>query len=151
MQVKSGTFKNKFRQAKFAAIGCPPQLVTTRWESWLNAALYSAKKLHEVKAIVRSFEGSGILVTQAKVSLQTTGLATQLLKIKDQYKCPVKLRKTTESAKYNIKEVVQAIHKLDFREDNYSTNCDIKKKMQNHNILKIMNMKKPDISPDLII
>jgi len=28
-----------------------------------------------VKAIVESFEGSGVLVTQAKVSLQTTGLA----------------------------------------------------------------------------
>ena len=35
-----------------------------------------------VKAIV--VEGSGILVTQATVNLQTTGLVTQLLKIKDQ-------------------------------------------------------------------
>ena len=50
--------------------------------SWLNAALYYAKNLLEVKAIVESFEGSGILITQAKVSLQTTGLAAQLLKIK---------------------------------------------------------------------
>jgi len=31
------------------------------------------------------------LLTQAKVSLQTTGLASQLLKIKDQYECLVKL------------------------------------------------------------
>jgi len=34
---------------------------------------------------VESFEGSGALVTQAKVNLQTTGLASQHLKIKDQY------------------------------------------------------------------
>ena len=34
------------------------------------------ENLPEVKAIVKSFEGSGILVTKAKVSLQVTGLAT---------------------------------------------------------------------------
>ena len=43
------------------------------------------KKFPEVKAIVKSFVGSGILVTQANVSLQKSGLAGQLLKIKDQY------------------------------------------------------------------
>ena len=36
--------------------------------NWLNAALYYAKNLPEVKAIVESFVGSGILVTQAKVT-----------------------------------------------------------------------------------
>ena len=34
---------------------------------------------------MKSFKGCGILIPQAKVSLQTTGLATQLLQIKDQY------------------------------------------------------------------
>ena len=38
--------------------------------SWLNAALNYVKNLPEVKAFVESFVGSGILVTQAKVSLQ---------------------------------------------------------------------------------
>jgi len=37
--------------------------------------LYYAKNLSAVKAIVESFEGSGVLLTQTKVSLQTTGLA----------------------------------------------------------------------------
>ena len=37
------TFKNKTRHAKFSAIGYPPQPVSTRWGSWLNAALYYAK------------------------------------------------------------------------------------------------------------
>ena len=36
----------------------------------VNAVLYYAKKLPEVKAIVESFVGSEIFVTQAKVSLQ---------------------------------------------------------------------------------
>ena len=51
--------------------------------------MYYENNLPEVKAIVESFVGSGILVTQAKVSLQKSGLAGQLLKIKDQYECLV--------------------------------------------------------------
>ena len=103
-KIKAVTIKNKTSQAKFSAIGYPPQPVPTRWGSWLNAALYYAKKLREVKAIVESFVGSGILVTQAKVSLQKSGLAGQLLKIKDQYECLVRLVEKMESAKYTIKE-----------------------------------------------
>ena len=86
-KVKAVTIKDKTRQAKFSTIGYPPQPIPTRWGSWLNAALYYAKNLSEVKAIVESFVGSGILVTQAKVSLQKSGLVGQLLKIKDQYEC----------------------------------------------------------------
>ena len=101
-KIKAVTIKNKTRKAKFSAIGYPPQPVPTRWGSWLNAALYYAKNLPEVKAIVKSFVGSGILVTQAKVSLHKSGLAGQLLKIKDQYECLVKLIQRMESAKYTI-------------------------------------------------
>ena len=100
------TIKNKTRQAKFSAIGYPPQPVPTRWGSWLNAALYCAKNLPEVKAIVESFVGSGILITQAKVSLQKSGLAGQLLKFKDQYECLAKLIEKMKIVKYTIKEAV---------------------------------------------
>ena len=73
--------------------------------------------LLEVKAIVESFVGSRNLVTQAKVSMQKSGLAGQLLKINDQYECLVKLIEKMESAKYTIKEAVQAIQELDLGED----------------------------------
>ena len=69
-KVKVVTIKNKTKQVKFSAIGYPPQPVPTRCGSCLYAALYYAKNLPELKAIVESFVGSGILVTQAKVSLQ---------------------------------------------------------------------------------
>ena len=121
-KVKAVTFKNKTRQTKFSAIDYPHQPVLTKWKSWLNAALYYAKKLPEMKAIVESFVGSEILVTPAKVSLQKNGLAGQLLKIKNQYECLVKLIEKMESAKYTIKEAVQAIQELDFGEDT----CNIK-------------------------
>ena len=73
--VKAVTIKNKTTQAKFSAIGYPPQPVPTRWVSWLVKCCL--KNLSEVKAIVESFVGSEILVTQAKVSLQKSGLAGQ--------------------------------------------------------------------------
>ena len=69
-KVKVVTIKNETRQAKFSAIGYPPQPIPTRWGRWLNVALYYAKNLPEVKAIVKSFVGSGILVTQAKDNSQ---------------------------------------------------------------------------------
>ena len=84
-KVKSATIKNKTRQTVLTATGCPPQPqpAVTRWGSWLNAGLYYAKNFPEMKALAESFKGSGILVTQARVSLQKIDLATQLLKIKD--------------------------------------------------------------------
>jgi len=58
---------------------------------------------------MESFEGSGALVTQANISLQTTGLGSQLLKINDQCECLVKLTEMMESAKYTMKKAVQTI------------------------------------------
>ena len=96
-----------------------------------------------MKAIVEIFEGSGILVTQAKVSFQTTGLAT--LKIKDQRECLVKVLETIKSAKYTIKDV-QAIQEPDTREDICNINYYIQRRIQNNAISKIMNLGRPNIS-----
>ena len=115
--------------------------------SWLNAALYCAKNLLEVKAIVESFAGSGVLVTQAKISLQKSGLACQLLKIKDQYECLVKLIEKMESAKYTIEEAVQAIQEVDFGEETCYINQYIKKRMLNNDISEIIKMERQNISP----
>ena len=100
-----------------------------------------------MKAIVESFAGSGVSVNQAKVSLQKSALAGQLLKIKDQYECLVKLIKKMESAKYTIKKAVQAIQELDFGEDTCNINQYIKKRMQNNDISQIINKERQDISP----
>ena len=120
-KIKAVAIKNKTRQAKFC-YWLPTSACSYKMGSWLNAALYYAKNLPEVKAIVESFVGSGILVTQAKVSLQKSGLAGQLRKIKDQYECRVKLIEKMKSAKYTIKEAVQAIQELDFGEDTSNIN-----------------------------
>ena len=61
VKVKLITVKNKIRQVKFSAIGCQPQPVVTKWGRWFNSAIYHVKNLSEIKAIVQSFKGSGIL------------------------------------------------------------------------------------------
>ena len=95
---------------------------------------------------VLNFGKSRILVTQAKVSLQKSGLTGQLLKIKDQYECLVKHIEKMESAKYTIKEAVQAIQELDFDEDTCTINQYIKKKrMQNNDISEMINMETQEI------
>ena len=100
-----------------------------------------------MKAILESFVGFGILASQAKVDLQKSGLAGQLLKIKDHYECLVKLIEKMESAKYTIKEAGQVIQELDFGENTCNINQYIKKRMQNNNISEIINMERQDISP----
>ena len=52
-----------------------------------------------------------------------------------------------ESAKYTIKEAVQAIQELDFGEVTCNINQYIKKGMQNSDIFEIINMERQDISP----
>ena len=52
-----------------------------------------------------------------------------------------------ETAKYTIKEAVQAIQELDFGEDTCNINQYIKKRTQNNDISEIMNMEWQNISP----
>ena len=54
-----------------------------------------------------------------------------------------------ESAKYTIKEAVQAIQELDFGENTCNINQYIKNRMQNNDISEIINMEKQDILPAL--
>ena len=86
-------------------------------------------------------------MTQAKISLQKSGLAGQLLKLKDQYQCLIKLTEKMESAKYTMKEAVQAIQELDFGKDTCNIKQYIKRRMHNNDISDIINMERQDISP----
>ena len=61
--------------------------------------------------------------------------------------CLFKLIEKMESAKYTIKEAVQAIQELDFGEDTCTTKQCIKKRMQNNDISEIIE--RQDISPAL--
>ena len=80
-RVKAATIKNKSRQAQFKHIASPPELVITRWGTWLKAADYFVNNLIEVKKI-NEFEGNGILMKRAKEAVNDADIAASLLKIK---------------------------------------------------------------------
>ena len=60
--VKASVVKNKTRAADFDVCGRPPQPVVPRWASWLDAANYYAEKLSQVREIVNSWNGEGVIV-----------------------------------------------------------------------------------------
>ena len=103
-RVKAVTVKNKTRRDLFKEIGSPPEPVVTRWGSWLNAAQYYATHLVEVRAIVDSFEGDGLLVKRAKDAVNDKDVAASLVKIKRDYDCLTKLIGKFESTKFIIAE-----------------------------------------------
>ena len=108
-RVKAATIKNKSRQAQFKHIGSLPELVVTRWGTWLKAADYYADNLTVVKKILNEFEGDGVLVKRANEAVNDAGIAASLLKIKRDYSQLPKIIQKIESPKFAIAEAHTAI------------------------------------------
>ena len=125
--IKLATVKNRDRHKIFDAVGMPPQPVITRWGSWLKAAFYYSEKLPDIKKIVNSFKGKGILVFKAKESLLDKNLYTDLGKLKNNYADLLDLINKTEKNPFNIKNAFDELSKLNFGDDIYLTNYFKKK------------------------
>ena len=69
-------------------------------------------------------------------------MATQFLKIKDQYKCLVELIETAKSASTLSKKQCKLFENLSSREDTLSIKRYIQKYIQNNDISRIMNIEK---------
>ena len=63
--IKAATIKNKDRKKDFhdAGLPSPPDLVITRWATWLRAALYYNENLPAVHTIVNNWTSAGLLVS----------------------------------------------------------------------------------------
>ena len=62
--IKAATIKNKDRKNDFreAGLPSPPELVITRWATWLRAALYYSENLPAVRTIVNNWTSGGLLL-----------------------------------------------------------------------------------------
>lgn len=146
--VKAVTIKNRNRCNMFSEIGTPPQPVLTRWGTWLGAAEYYAKNLPEVRQIVNSFEGTGILVSRAKAAVNDATVAQSLVKIQRDYQELPKLIEKMESSKYTLKEAHDDISTLNLKQDCVGIGAYIKKRMnKNCDVDNIINSKKANLSP----
>ena len=147
-RVKAVTVKNKTRQALFNEIGSPPQPVVTRWGTWLNAAMYYAEHFHEVKTIVNSFTGEGILVRNAKAAVSSDTVLASLVAIKRDYSVLPKTITKIESSKCSIREAHKFLTELDFKEDSAGIMAYLRKRMvKNADLGAIMQLSRPDVNP----
>ena len=73
--IKAATIKNKNRQKDFhdAGLPSPPDLVITRWATWLRAALCYSENLPAVRTIVNNWTSAGLLVSRAKDAINVEG------------------------------------------------------------------------------
>ena len=83
--LKASVVKNKTKAANFDVCGKPPQPVVTCWGSWLDAANYYAEKLPQVRKIVNSWNGQGVIVQKAKSKLNEQKLTSPLIEINQCY------------------------------------------------------------------
>ena len=138
--VKAATVTNKTRQAMFEAFGKPPQPITTRWASWLQAAFYYATIRPYVRDIVDRFEGSGLLVERAKVSINAQSLPQDLMKINKEYKSLASLVLQIEDTKYTIRAAYNDLTKLGFGDDSCAIAAYIRKRLEKNDLSEIMAM-----------
>ncbi|KAG0439050.1 hypothetical protein DMUE_2703, partial [Dictyocoela muelleri] len=112
--VKSLTIKNKTRKALFSSISTPPDVIITRWASWLNGALYYCKNLPAIRLIISQIDGDGIIVEKAKQAVENPKPFQELIAVKECYSGLIEILKGFESSKFTIGNCLTAITKLDF-------------------------------------
>ena len=66
------TINNKDCKKDFHDTGLPspPDLVITRWATWLRAALYYSENLPPVRTIVNNWTSAGLLVSRTTLSMR---------------------------------------------------------------------------------
>ena len=122
----------------------------THWGTWLNAAEYYAKNLVKVREIVNALEGDGILVSNAKATVNDPNVAKFLAEIHRDYQVLPKMIQKIESSKYTIKKCTLTSQLSNSKEDCVGISAYIKKRMlKNCDMENIVNLKQEDISPAL--
>jgi hypothetical protein len=146
-RIKNATIKNKTRSRDFAAIGCPPDTIVTRWGSWLNTALYYGKNLPAVRRIVRSWNGTGILLSQAQEIVEDATLMNNLMEIETCYSGLIDVIQRLEGAACGISEGYALVRNLDFQEDPCNLSVYLDDRLKRNEVEDILNCTREEISP----
>lgn len=148
--VKAATVRSKDRKECFASIGYPPQPVVTRWATWLKAAIYYAEKLPDVRRIVESFDGNGLLIQRVKSAVAKPNLPSDLLVIKRDYQCLVEVLQHCEGSEYTISKAFADLHTISFGEDPAHVKDYLQKRLQkNRGLQDIISLGRTDVAPAL--
>ena len=110
--TKAATVKNKIGRNKFEDIGMPPEPTPNK-----IGYMAGSSNLVQVRHIVNSFEGNGILVRKAKDAVNDERVVRSLTAIQRDYSNIPKMIKKIESSKYTMLEAYKDITKADFKSD----------------------------------
>lgn len=98
---------------KLPNISLPPEPVITRWGTWLNAALFYAKHLKEIKELVLEFSvNSNTCIEKAQSVLKKTELRNQLAFIKANYYFVSTTISKLETEALSLNESVELVNKF---------------------------------------
>ena len=115
--TKASTIKNRNRRNMFNVIGTPLQPVVTRWGSWSKAAVYYSDNFHDIKEIINSFEGTGLLAEKNKEVVNNNLVLNELLELRGNYNSLINIMDDIEEKKYNIAEIYNLVSSLSFNND----------------------------------
>ena len=145
--IKLITHKNTRMKSKFADVGIPPDVIITRWSSWIKAALYYADNLSCIKDIVNSCPPEGIMLQRAKDALNSTHVASELVLIKLSYESLIPILDDFENSVYNIRTGYEALANLNFESDPVKIKEYLNCRLDSNDIKTIALLEDSTISP----
>ena len=147
--VKAATVKNKSRQSLFREKGIPlpPTPVLTRWGSWLNAALYYSKHLVKVREIFFSITTGGVLVNNAKESLEVETLSRSLTNIASEYSVISTITEEETGVNLTIEKATAMLANLDFGSDSCNVRDYINLRLNSNEINSIIHQTNTALNP----
>ena len=134
-KVKSILLKSKERQIQFVqSTGCslPPQVILTRWGSWISAAFYYHENFDKIRMFIENLRGKSNAILSAKEVMQNIDIQNHLMEIKKYEFIPLAIEKLE-------KQGLKAQEQIDIVED-------VKSKLSGNPLNKLLSSlaKNPD-------
>ena len=115
----------------------------------MDAANYYAEKLPQVREIVNSWNGEGVIVQKAKSKVNEQKLTSQLTEISQCYNELSNLILKMENSTCTIQKAYEDINSLGFGSDPLQLKKYIKKRLEKNDVKIIVELSRPDIPPAL--
>ena len=146
--IKAATIKNNDRKKDFhdAGLPSPPDLIISRWATWLRAALYYSENLPAVRTIVNNWTSAGLLVSRAKDAINVEGLVSDLVKI-NQYRTLAANPEFLEGRACTITKAYILLKNMQFDDDLCAMKDYINKRLSNSDLETIINCTNLTIDP----
>lgn len=146
--MKALTIKNKTNIEIFSEIGGIPDVVPTRWSSWLKACFFYSKNLPNVRKLFIRVKNEGLLYERASIAVFTENLNKDLMEIKNCYEPIILFLDSLEKFDKSINTNWTLLNKITFKTDPANILNYIKERNKESDIGNIFKFTNVNISPD---